>query len=220
MVNIVKDTYNTLVSFEAKPISQVITDVVSSVQSLAGELGKEQPKIVINDGDVFIRSEANTMMNNIFMHVMRNAMDHGIESPEEREQKGKPPYGTITVDTTLEDGMACFSIRDDGRGIALTKIFNKAVEIGMYPEGSERPPAHEIANLIFSSGFSTADQVTEVSGRGVGMDAVKKFLESEGGSIEVVLMDGPDDADFRQFATVLKLPEKLYIVPPRFAQAS
>jgi two-component system, chemotaxis family, sensor kinase CheA len=83
-----------------------------------------------------------------------------------------------------------------------------------------RPAASEVANLIFTSGFSTADQVTEVSGRGVGMDAVRGFLESAGGSIEVKLDAGDENADFRGFTTLIHLPATLCIVPPEFSRAS
>lgn len=218
--SVIGDTYKTLVSFEAKPIDQVIAGVLESVKSLAGELSKPQPAINIEDGGLYIRSEAHSMLNNIFMHVFRNAMDHGIEKPEDRAAKGKPEQGTITMTTTTANGMASFAVRDDGRGIALTRIFNMAKEKGLYADDAPRPPAAEIANLIFASGFSTAEAVTEVSGRGVGMDAVRSFLESEGGSIQVVLDDGDELADFRSFATVLSIPEKFYIQAPRFAEAS
>ena len=85
-----------------------------------------------------------------------------------------------------------------------------AVEKGIYGEEDPKPSASDIANLIFSSGFSTADEVTDVSGRGVGMDAVKGFLEKEGGSITVILDDGPEDADFRPFRTNIKIPDKFF----------
>lgn len=220
VISIVKDTYNTLVSLEAKPIGSVITDVINSVKSLALELGKAEPTITIDSGDVYIRSEAHGVLNNIFMHVMRNAMDHGIEGIADRLAKGKPEQGTITLNTTEGDGAVTFAIRDDGKGLALTRVFKKAIELGMYTADAPRPPAAEIANLIFSSGFSTAEEVTEVSGRGVGMDAVRSFLLSEGGSIDIALDAGEENADFRSFTTYIRLPGKFYIVPPAFAKAS
>ena len=220
VVSIVSDTYKTLMSIEAKPIDQVIKDVIQSVQSLSVELGKAQPEFKIDNGDLYIRSMAHSMLNNIFMHVMRNAIDHGIEGNEERISKGKPEHGTISISTTEKDGMVSFAVKDDGKGLALTRIYGKAVEQGIYPANGPRPAASEIANLIFSSGFSTAEAVTEVSGRGVGMDAVQQFLNSEGGSIEVILDPGDENADFRGFTTVIRLPEKFYIIPPAFARAS
>lgn len=219
VVNIIKDTFNSLVSIDAESLESIIEPVISSIESLANDLEKPTPQITIADNEVYIRKEAHNMLNNIFMHVMRNAVDHGIESPAERESKGKPQQGSIQINSQQDsDGSVLLTVRDDGRGIAINKIFNKAIELGIYAEGSPRPAATELANLIFSSGFSTADQVTEISGRGVGMDAVRKFLEEEGGRIEVVLDDGDETADYRGFTTSIHLPARLCIVQPQFAQ--
>ncbi len=209
---VVSEAYKMLISIDSKPVSDVISDVIDSANSLADQLGKARPVINIDDGDIFIDSAAHTTLNNIFMHVFRNAMDHGIEGVEERQQKGKPDAGRIDLITELEDGFANLAVRDDGRGIAISKIYEMAVEKGIYESDAPRPSANEIANLIFSSGFSTAEEVTDVSGRGVGMDAVKGFLEKEGGSIEVILDEGDENADFRSFTTNIRLPEKFYKV--------
>ncbi len=218
--NVVSETYKLLISSEAKPMSEVISDVLTSATSLANQLGKAQPEIYIDNGDLFIKSEAHSMLNNIFMHVFRNAIDHGIEKPDDRVAKGKPEHGTVRMDTTVQDGFATFSVRDDGRGIAIAKIFEMAKEKGIYAADAPRPPAEEIANLIFASGFSTAEEVTDVSGRGVGMDAVKTFLEGNGGGINVTLDDGDEAADFRTFATEIRIPEKFYTMAPQFAQTA
>lgn len=154
------------------------------------------------------------------MHVFRNAMDHGIEGTEERQAKGKPEQGSITLTTEVGTDAAVLSVRDDGRGIAVGKIYEMAVEKGIYSADDAKPEAKEIANLIFSSGFSTAEEVTDVSGRGVGMDAVKGFLEDQGGSIEIVLDDGSDTDDFRTFTTKIVLPAKFYTVALDFAQSA
>ena len=103
-------------------------------------------------------------------------------------------------------------IRDDGRGVAIDKIYTLAIEKEIYAADSERPSDADIANLIFSSGFSTADTVSDVSGRGVGMDAVKTFLEQEGGSIEICL-DEQESANFMSFSTVIRLPHKFVFHP-------
>lgn len=220
VINIVRDTYHSLATIDAEPLETVIGDVLKSVQSLAEELGKPAPVVVIEDHDIYTRKAAHGMLNNIFMHVLRNAVDHGIEAPAERREKGKAEQGSIRIDAVEDDGAVSFVIRDDGRGIALGKIFAKAVDMGLYPAGAARPAASEIANLIFTSGFSTADEVTEVSGRGVGMDAVREFLESEGGSIEIRLDAGDEGADFRGFSTLIHLPASLCVIPPEFARVS
>ena len=211
-----RNTYSTLVQVEAKPTSVIIRDVITSVKSLARNLGKPEPHISIDDGDAFIKREIHSTLHNIFMHVFSNAIDHGIESPQERQDKGKPEAGRIAMTVSGEDRQVMMEIRDDGRGIAITKIFEKAKEKGIYAPDAARPSAQEIANLIFSSGFSTADQVSDVSGRGVGMDAVRDFLRSRGGNIEVVLDPGDERADFRNFVTRITLPGEYAIVMPHF----
>jgi putative methionine-R-sulfoxide reductase with GAF domain/CHASE3 domain sensor protein/HPt (histidine-containing phosphotransfer) domain-containing protein len=220
VMHIIRDTFHSLVTIDAEPMTEVIADVLKSIESLAGELGKPVPTIEIRDHNVYTRKEAHGMLNNIFMHVMRNAIDHGIESPQERQDKGKPAQGQIQINAVEKDGAVSFAIRDDGRGIAIGRIFQKAIDLGIYAPGSTRPAAQEVANLIFASGFSTAEQITEISGRGVGMDAVKKFLEEEGGRIELVLDSGNEADDYRGFTTHIHLPAKLCIVPPTFASAA
>lgn len=217
---VVSDAYDMLISLDAKPISEVISDVIDSANSLADQLDKGRPNISIDDSNILIGSEAHSTLNNIFMHVFRNAMDHGIEGKEERAEKGKPESGNITLTTKVEDGFANLAVKDDNRGIAISKIYEMAIEKGIYAADAPKPAATEIANLIFSSGFSTADEVTDVSGRGVGMDAVKGFLEQDGGSIAVVLDEGGEEDDFRTFTTNIRLPESLYSVALEFAKSA
>lgn len=217
---VVSEAYRMLISIDAKPVSLVISDVIESAKSLAKQLDKGEPNIVINDGNIFIEKDAHGMLNNIFMHVFRNAMDHGIEKPEERLAKGKKAEGTISLNVDLDGHFANLSVRDDGRGLAISRIYKMAVEKGIYDANAPKPAAKEIANLIFASGFSTADAVTDVSGRGVGMDAVKGFLEKDGGSIEVILDQGNEDDAFRSFTTNIRLPEKFYRVVLDFAQTA
>ncbi len=207
---VVSDTYNMLMSLDAKPLDVVISDVISSANSLADQLGKGKPVIEIDNAGILVKSHAHTTLNNIFMHVFRNAMDHGIEGIEERLQKGKPESGKISLNVTTDDNGANLAIRDDGRGIAISRIYKMAIEKGIYKAEDPKPSASEIANLIFSSGFSTAEAVTDVSGRGVGMDAVKGFLEKSGGSIEVILDAGNEDDDFRSFITNIRIPKSFY----------
>lgn len=220
VASVVKEAYNMLASVEAKTIGDVISDVVKSTTSLARELGRAEPNIVVNAGGVYIRGEAHGILNNIFMHLLRNAIDHGIEPAEERRKKGKPEQGTVWINTAAKNGKVTIAVIDNGRGLALTKIHQKAVERGLVAADAPRPPAEVIANYIFASGFSTADQVSEVSGRGVGMDAVKQFLMSVGGGIDLILDQGEETDDFRGFIILITLPEQYYIVPPVFAKAS
>ena len=196
-----------LVSAQAKPLNSILESVCNSVSSIASQLDKPSPEIVIQDDDILIENELEETLNNIFMHVFRNAIDHGIESEDERLAKNKPLQGKISLDVIEKDDVLELVIRDDGRGVAIDKIYELAIEKGIYTESSDRPSDSDIANLIFSSGFSTSDTVSDVSGRGVGMDAVKTFLEKEGGSIEICL-DEQQSATFMPFSTLIRLPKK------------
>lgn len=220
VASVVRETYNMLASVEAKTIGEVISDVIKSTTSLAKELGRAEPNIVVHHGGVFIRAEAHGILNNIFMHLLRNAIDHGIEGGAERVAKGKPEQGTVWINTAAKNGKATIAVIDNGRGLAISKIYQKALERGLCTADGPRPTVETIANYIFASGFSTADQVSEVSGRGVGMDAVKQFLFSVGGGIELVLDQGAETDDFRGFIILITLPEQYYILPPVFAKAS
>jgi len=212
-----KETFETLVSIESHELQSVLQGVVESSKSLAQEVGKPAPKIAFETDGVFIKDDVHSMLNNIFMHVFRNSIDHGIETAEERKAKNKPEVGNIHVKAQLDENCVRFNVRDDGRGLAIGRLFAKAVEKGIY-EADKRPSASDIANLIFDSGFSTAEQVTAVSGRGVGMDAVKRFLEKDGGGIVVLLDEGDEMADFRSFSIEISLPNKFYLLtPPAFS---
>src|SRR5581483_1307805 len=120
------------------------------------------------------------------VHLLRNAVDHGIEPPDERLAAGKPPTRTISIRAFHEGGRVQIDVSDDGRGIDADRLVAKAVAEGMIP--AEDAPAlsrREVLDLIFRPGLSTKGEITNTSGRGVGMDAVRANLERVGGSIEV-----------------------------------
>ena len=123
------------------------------------------------------------------VHLVRNAMDHGIEMPEEREANGKPPTGTVHLNAFHQGGNIVIEISDDGAGINPQKILAKAAERGLVEEGVELSQP-KIIDLLFQPGFSTADKVTDVSGRGVGMDVVRKNIQELGGTIDVQSVQG------------------------------
>ena len=123
------------------------------------------------------------------MHLIRNSVDHGIESPEERRASGKMELGTITLDAYHEGNHIAISISDDGAGLDLAKIRSIAVSKGLIGEKEELSES-DISNLIFLPGFSTAEKVTDISGRGVGMDVVKKALNNLGGIVDITTCKG------------------------------
>lgn len=201
-----RDAYTTLITVEAKPLSLAIADVIKSVKSLALELGKPEPVMEVDDGDILIQRDAHGLLSNAFLHVFRNAVDHGIEPAEERQASGKPVEGHITLHAERDGDAALLVVRDDGRGLAIERIYRKAVAQGVLAADAPRPSPETIANLIFAPGFSTAEQVTAISGRGVGLDAVKRFLEQAGGGIEIRLDAGSEGDEWRRFSTRLHLP--------------
>ena len=117
-------------------------------------------------------------------HLIRNAIDHGIEPPEERRQNGKPETGTIKLSAYQSEGRIYIEVSDDGRGIDTERVRQKAIQLGWITE-NDHPSEETLYDFIFQPGFSTAQQVSDLSGRGVGMDVVKRNVESLGGSISV-----------------------------------
>ncbi len=201
----------TLKQIGTEKIGDILVGVTDSLPSLAKELGKEPPVVVIHDEGIVVRNQIADLLKNTFMHLLRNSMDHGLETADIRVAQGKPPAGKIELDLSVSEGKLWLKLRDDGKGLALGHIRRKAIESGLITADQQVPP-EDLAQMIFASGFSTAAAVTEVSGRGVGMDAVKGFIEREGGSIEL-RFTGPDTGgDFRPFETVLSLPDKFAVV--------
>lgn len=186
-------------------LHDVLETVVASLPDLAQELGKQAPKVVITDGGVVLRTQVTDVLRNSFMHLLRNALDHGIETPRERAAQGKAQQGRIEIALRQADGRITLRLCDDGRGLDLDRIRAKAIASGLVQEGSALAAA-ETAQLIFAPGFSTASEVTAISGRGVGMDAVKAFIESVGGSIALELQPTHGQAGHTPFHTVIHLP--------------
>ena len=147
------------------------------------------------------------MIKNVFMHVFRNSIDHGLEKAAARVAQGKNPVGNIRLEVSADNAQLLFKMHDDGRGLAIGRIRQRAIENKLIAEG-EAHSAEELAQMILLPGFSTAEVVTEVSGRGVGMDAVKAFLKDEGGKLEIRFLDANATADFRPFEVVISLPDK------------
>jgi len=216
----VDGAYQVLASSQAQPLSEVISPVVESVYSLADELEKGKPIIKIDDGKQLIKREAHSLLSDVLTHVFRNSMDHGIENPLQRRQQGKAESGTINLNCLTKDSKFIVEIADDGRGLALEKLYQNALKNGIFQSEQERPVDQVIADLVFHSGFSTAEKVTEISGRGVGMDAVKQFLEERGGSIEIVLEAGKEGEAFRPFVTRIILDDECTLPVSVFAEAS
>jgi len=206
----VQDTIVGLKAMGTHRLEDVLSEVTAALPSLAAELGKPAPTVVVSVGDVRVGSSLSPILKDAFMHLTRNAIDHGIEPAEHRLSQGKPEAGTIHISVRSHTEGSTLVLRDDGRGLALQRIRQLALEKGLL-DPDETVSAQELAQFIFKSGFSTADKVTAVSGRGVGMDAARGFIQAEGGRIEVVLL-GPEDGPYCPFEVHLSLPESLLSV--------
>ena len=186
-------------------VPELLAGVVESLPSLAKELGKEPPVVAIHDNGVLVRNQISGLLKNLFTHLYRNAIDHGVESPAVRIAAGKPAVGRIELDVAIAGDDLRMVLRDDGQGMALDRIRRIAAERELV-EASASLTDEETAQLVFLPGFSTAEVVTEVSGRGVGMDAVKGFLEREGGRVDVRFLGARTATGHRPFEFVIVLP--------------
>ena len=188
-------------------IEEALSGVLESLPSLARELGKEPPMMRIDDDGYRVNRQVSGTLKNVFMHLMRNSVDHGIETGVARVAQGKAAAGTINIEAGLDRGALQIKLSDDGRGLALGRIRSIA-SARRWLDADAQLSDELVADFIFHPGFSTAERVTEVSGRGVGMDAVRDFLKRENGSIELRFTDDRRGADYRLFQIVVSLPER------------
>ncbi|QJQ00978.1 ATP-binding protein [Herbaspirillum rubrisubalbicans] len=210
LVAVRNDVRRTLRLLGTVAIEDVLAPVIESLPALASDLGKSAPLVLIDDNGYVVHSFASPMLQNVFMHLIRNAMDHGLESTEERLAKGKPEAGTIRLEMGVMDDMFQMALSDDGRGLALHKVRQIGIEKSLISIDQALTDA-EIARLILQPGFSTRSEVTEVSGRGVGMDAVLDFVTREHGQIEIRFTDTHEGAAFRPFQIIVMLPENVAV---------
>jgi chemotaxis protein histidine kinase CheA len=165
------------------PIESVFSKFPRLVRDLAQKVGKRIDFIVEGKDTELDRSVAEQISDPI-IHLLRNSIDHGIESEEERRTSGKPEVGQVRLSARHEENQIVIDIEDDGRGMSSEKLKAKAVSKGLLtPESASRMSDREALELIFGSGFSTAEQVSDISGRGVGMDIVRTNVERLNGSI-------------------------------------
>ncbi len=176
---------NEVMSMRMTPMAFVFRRFPRMVRDLAKRFGKKVEFIIEGEETEIDRSILDKLGDPL-VHLLRNAIDHGIETPEERVAKGKPEEGHLWLRAYAEGNYVFIEVEDDGRGIDPDKVKQKAIEKGLIsPEEAETLTKREIYELLFRPGFSTAEKVTDVSGRGVGLDVVKAVIEQLGGSIEI-----------------------------------
>ncbi len=167
------------------PIESVVTKFPRMIRDLSKKLDKKLELYMTGEETELDRTVVDEIGDPL-MHLLRNSADHGIESAEVRAQRGKPPVGSIYLDAYQEGNNVVIEVRDDGNGIDVEAVRSKALERGVItPEQAAVMADKEIINLLFLPSFSTAKQVTDVSGRGVGLDVVKSKIESLSGEVEV-----------------------------------
>ena len=167
------------------PLLRVMETLPRTARGVAAQLGK-RVEVELVGAELDLDRSILDRLNEPLLHMVRNAVDHGIESPAERVAAGKSEVGHITIAARREKDSIVIEVRDDGGGIDLDGVRRRAIEAGLlHPDLAEDLPPEEIARLIFHPGLSTARSVSAVSGRGVGMDAVKATIESLGGIVEL-----------------------------------
>jgi two-component system chemotaxis sensor kinase CheA len=204
LTRITADLQKTAMSMRLVPIGPLFRRMERLVRDLARDFGK-LVEVETQGDDIELDGAFVEGLADPLMHMVRNALDHGIESPEERARNGKAPTSRLLLKAQHRAGQVVIEIGDDGRGLDREKIVAKAVERGLIESGEGRADS-EIYALIFEAGFSTAAQLTSVSGRGVGMDVVRKRIEKLRGRIEIRSNPGLG-ASF-----LLKLPLTLAII--------
>ena len=203
---------NTVMDMRLIPLRKVVGKFPRLVRDLSRDLGKEV-EFTIEGEDIELDRTILTEISDPLMHILRNAVDHGIEPPEERERKGKPREGSIELRARRERDHVTIAVEDDGAGLDVEAIREQALEQGIRSaEELDRMDNSAIYDLTFHPGFSTAEEVTDTSGRGVGMDVVHETVSQLDGSVNVESEPG-------EGTTVsLRLPVTMAIVKVLFIQ--
>lgn len=182
-----RELQEAVMSIRMIPISSVFNRFPRVVRDVAQKLGKKVELKLMGESTELDKGLIEKLSDPL-THLVRNSLDHGIESPEVRKSRGKPETGTLTLRAFHEGGSIAIEVSDDGAGLNRERILNKARERGM--SVNDNFSDNEVWQLIFEPGFSTADQVTDVSGRGVGMDVVRRNIQAMGGRIDIQSMAG------------------------------
>ena len=198
-----RDLQESVMSIRMIPMSTVFSRFPRMLRDLATKLGKKVEFVTKGEATELDKGLVEKITDPL-THLVRNSCDHGIEMPAERLARGKPEHGTITLAASHQGGSILIEVRDDGKGLSREKLIAKARERGI--DAPDSMPDAEVWSLIFAPGFSTAEVVTDVSGRGVGMDVVKKNITAMGGTVEI------DSAEGYGMSVKVRLPLTLAIM--------
>ena len=194
-----------IISARMTPVWQVFDRFPRMVRDLARQVDK-QVDFQVEGKEIELDRAILDEIADPLVHLLRNAVDHGIEPPDERRARGKPPAGRLVLAAIRERSSVAIKVSDDGRGVNRARVLAKAKETGLVAQGVESLPDEELFRLLMRSGFSTAKQVTDVSGRGVGIDVVATATRALGGSVEIRTEEG------KGTSFTLRLPVTLAIV--------
>ena len=194
------------------PIESVVTKFPRMVRDLSKKLNKKMELYMSGEETELDRTVVDEIGDPL-MHLLRNSADHGLESPELRKERGKPEVGSIFLDAYQDGNNVVIEVRDDGNGIDTESVKNKAIERGVItPEQAELMNEKEIIDLLFNAGFSTAKTVSDVSGRGVGLDVVKSKIEALSGEVEVKTKLGEGSTWIIRLPLTLAIIQALMVV--------
>ena len=182
-----RDLQESVMSIRMIPMSAVFNRFPRMLRDLASKLGKKVDFVTVGEATELDKGMVEKITDPL-THLVRNSCDHGVEMPAERKARGKSENGTITLAASHQGGQVVIEVRDDGKGLDRARLIAKAREKGI--DAPDSMSDSDVWNLIFAPGFSTADIVTDVSGRGVGMDVVKKNITALGGTVEIISAQG------------------------------
>ena len=203
---VVSELQDGVMKTRMQPIGNAWSKLPRIIRDISMELNKKID-LEMKGQDTELDRQVLEMIKDPLTHMVRNSGDHGIETPQERVAAGKPETGHIKLNAYHEGGHIIIQIKDDGRGLAIDKIKQKVLDNGLATQDElDQMSGHQIQQFIFKAGFSTAEKVTAVSGRGVGMDVVRSNIENIGGSIELNSVEGKGTTFF------IKIPLTLAIV--------
>jgi two-component system chemotaxis sensor kinase CheA len=185
---LIEEIRNGTLKLRMVPIGETFSRFRRVVRDTAAELGKDVALEIVG-GDTELDKSVVERIADPLMHLVRNGLDHGLETPETRLAAGKPAQGRLTLSACHESGGILIRIQDDGRGISRAKVLARAWERGIVPAGTT-PADDDILKLIFEPGFSTAETITNLSGRGVGMDVVRRNIEALRGTVTIRSTEG------------------------------
>jgi two-component system chemotaxis sensor kinase CheA len=218
---IMNDLQKSVMKIRMVPVEHLFRRFPRVVRDVAKSCGKEV-NLVVTGQDTDLDKSILDMLAEPLAHLVRNAVDHGIESPAERINEGKPAQGTVTLDAYHQGNQIVIEVSDDGRGIDRDRLIAKAVERGLIKPGDAAVLGEtDVNNLVFHPGLSTADHVTSISGRGVGMDVVKTVLEKLKGSVSIRTAPGKGTTFYLKVpltlaiikALLFRVGDRLYAVP-------